>query len=178
VLLLQLSRAVSGVVAIDPAVEASLALPVPPVHERVLPLLDEALAEASPFLLVLDDAHLLAGPKCWDVIAFVLRGLPPGAQLALGTRAEPALALARSDCGEVAEFRAADLAFDRGEAEHLLRAHGCGPIDAATLDALFEVTEGERPGCGWRAARRERGQGQWLPRVRGDGAIATYLPRR
>ena len=178
VLLLQLVRALGAVIAIDPAVEASLELPVPPVHERVLPLLDEALAEATPFLLVLDDAHLLAGAKCWDVVAFVLRGLPPGAQLALGTRAEPPLALARMrTAGEVAEFRAADLAFDRGEAEHLLRAHACGPIDDATLDSLFEVTEGWAAGL--RLACRascDAEQGQWLPRVRGDRReIATYL---
>ena len=178
VLLLQLVRALGVVVAIDPAAEASLALPVPPVRERVLPLLDEALAEAAPFLLVLDDAHLLAGAKCWDVVAFVLRGLPPGAQLALGTRAEPPLALARMrTAGEVAEFRAADLAFDRGEAEHLLRAHACGPIDAATLDALFEVTEGWAAGLRLACrASRDAEQGQWLPRVRGDRReIAAYL---
>ncbi len=75
-----------------PGVRGSLALPVPPVRERVLPLLDEALAAATPFLLVLDDAHVLAGAKSWDVVAFLLRSLPSGAQLAVGTRADPPLA--------------------------------------------------------------------------------------
>jgi LuxR family maltose regulon positive regulatory protein len=178
VLLLQLVRALCLVVAIDPVVEASLALPVPPVRERVLPLLDEALAQAPPFLLVLDDAHLLAGAGCWDVIAFVLRGLPPGAQLALGTRAEPPLALARMrTAGEVAELRAADLAFDRGEAERLLRAHACGPLDPSALDTLFDVTEGWAAGL--RLACRascDAESGAWLPRVGGDRReIVTYL---
>ena len=180
VLLLQLVRALGVVMAIDPAAEASLALPVPPVRERVLPLLDEALAEATPFLLVLDDAHLLAGGKCWDVVAFVLRGLPPGAQLALGTRAEPPLALARMrTAGEVAEFRAADLAFDREEAEHLLRAHACGPIDAATLDALFEVTEGWAAGLRLACrASRDAGQGQWAATGPRRQARDRRLPHR
>ena len=178
VLLLQLARALSGAVAIDPAVEAALALPIPPVRERVLPLLEEALAAASPFLLVLDDAHLLAGRKCWEALGFVLRALPPGAQLALGMRTEPPLALGRmTAAGEVAEFRAADLAFDRGEAEQLLRTHACGPIDDATLDTLFEATEGWAAGL--RLACRascDAQPGQWLAWVRGDRReIATYL---
>ena len=40
-------------------VRASLSLAVPPVRERILPLVGEALAAAPGFVLVLDDAHVL-----------------------------------------------------------------------------------------------------------------------
>ena len=116
VLLLYLARALGAITPVDPEVERSLGLAVPPVRERVLPLLGDALTVAPPFVLVLDDAHLLENTKCWDVVAFVLRSLPAGAQLALGTRADPPLPLARlRACGEVAEVRGPQLALDRSE---------------------------------------------------------------
>ena len=59
VLLIYLARALGAVTDIDPGVERSLGLAVPPVRERVLPMLADALAAAPPFVLVLDDAHLL-----------------------------------------------------------------------------------------------------------------------
>ena len=89
VLLRTLARALAGVVAVDPAILESLGLTVPPVRERVLPLLVQALAVAEPFLLVLDDAQAIASGKSWDVVEFILRSLPPGAQLAVGTRSDP-----------------------------------------------------------------------------------------
>ena len=59
-----------------------------------------------PFLLVLDDAQVIGERGRWDVVDFVLRHLPPGAQLAVGTRADPELSLARlRAAGELAEFR-------------------------------------------------------------------------
>lgn len=177
VLLQRLAAALGEVTAVAPAVEASLALPVPPVRERVLPLLEEALIEAPPFLLVLDDAHLVKGEKCWDVVGFVVRRLPPGAQIALGTRAEPPLPLARMRAaGEVAEFRTADLAFDREEAAQLLRAGACGPVDDAILDAVLEATEGWAAGLRLACrASRDADPAQWLSRVRGRREIAEYL---
>ena len=178
VLLLQLVRALGVVVAVDPAAEASLALPVPPVRERVLPLLDEALAEA----LALPAGARRRPPARRRQVLGRRRLRAPraaaGRAAGLGHARRAPLALARMrTAGEVAEFRAADLAFDRGEAEHLLRAHGCGPIDAATLDALLEVTEGWAAGLRLACrASRDAEQGQWLPRVRGDRReIATYL---
>ena len=100
---------------------ASLSLAVPPVQERILPLLGEALAGAPGFVLVLDDAHLLAGDKAWEVVAMVLRSLPQGAQLAMGTRSDPDLPLARMRAaGDVAEFRVAELSLrpERGRRAH------------------------------------------------------------
>ena len=121
VLLTYLALALESITEVDPAVMASLSLAVPPVQERILPLLGEALAGAPGFVLVLDDAHLLAGDKAWEVVATVLRSLPQGAQLAMGSRSDPDLPLARMRAaGDVAEFRVAELSLrpERGRRAH------------------------------------------------------------
>jgi LuxR family maltose regulon positive regulatory protein len=177
VLLIYLVRALRAIVAIDPGVEASLGLAVPPVRERVLPLLADALAGAPSFVLVLDDAHLLQSARCWDIVAFVLHNLPPGAQLALGTRSDPPFPLARLRASaELAEFRVQQLALDRAETVELVRLHGCEPDDGA-VDALLSATEGWATGLQLAClAAGGRPLEEWLPRVRGERReIAAYL---
>ena len=177
VLLQYLSRTLLTVTGLDPAVAELLTLPVPPVRERVLPMLEDALAAAGPFVLVLDDAHTLQGEKSWEVVALVLRSLPPGAQLALGSRSDPPLPLARlRAAGELAELHMQQLALDRGEAVEFVALHGC-QVDAAGVDALLAATEG------WAAGMRlaclagaGRPASEWLPQVRGGRReIAAYL---
>jgi len=140
VLLIYLTRALSAVVDLDPAVEPALQVGVPPLRERIMPLLGEALAAAPPFTLVLDDAHLLGDSRAWDVVDFTLRGLPSGARLALGTRSDPPLHLARlRAAGELAEFGAHELSFDRDETVEMLRLHGIA-IGEDDVDALIAAT--------------------------------------
>ncbi len=177
VLLLWLSRALVAVAPVDGQLETALTLAVPPIRERVLPMLADALAAAKPFLLVLDDAHLVAGTKCWDVVAYLLRCLPEGAQLVIGSRADPPLPLARlRAAGELAEFRVHDLALDGDEARELLWLHGCdvGPDEVGTL---VEATEGWATGLHLAClAAQGRRPEEWLPSVRGDQReIGAYL---
>ena len=177
VLLIYLSRALRVVAPIAADVEASLGLEVPPVRERVLPMLADALAAAPPFVLVLDDAHLLQSARCWDVVAFLLRSLPEGAQMALGTRVEPPLPLARLRAsGELAEFHAQQLALDSAEAAELVRLHGC-EADAAAVRALLSLTEGWATGLHLAClAAGGRPLEEWLPRIGGERReIAAYL---
>ena len=177
VLLGYLARVLGPFAPLDADVHRLLRLAVPPVRERVLPMLADALAAAPPFVLVLDDAQLIHSAKCWEVIAFVLRNLPPGAQLVLGTRADPPLPLARlRTSGDLAEFRGPQLALDSAEAAELVRQHGC-EADAATVDTVLAVTEGWVAGvhlaC---AAAGGRPLEDWLPQVRGrQREIAAYL---
>lgn len=177
ILLSYLCRAFESLAHLDPGVTGLLALTEPPVSERVLPLVSSAVSGAEPFLLVLDDAHLLRNPKCWDVVAFLLRSLPSGAQLALGCRSDPPLALARMRAaGELAEFRMQDLALDREEVEEFVLLHDCAP-DAQAVDQLLATTEGWATGlqlvC---LAAAGRPLQEWLPRVRGERRdIASYL---
>jgi LuxR family maltose regulon positive regulatory protein len=149
VLLRVLAEALDTVTPVDPSVVGSLGLKVPPVREIVLPLLADALAAAGPFLLVLDDAHAIAGERAWDVVDFVVHHLPAGAQLAVGTRVDPELSLARLRAsGELAEIRMTDLAFDEAETAELVRLNGCCEPAPDAVRTLLAATEG------WPAALR------------------------
>jgi LuxR family maltose regulon positive regulatory protein len=177
VLLLYLTAALSRVATIDPGLTDVLGLPAPPIRERVLPSLETSLAGAPPFLFVLDDGHHVSNDACWAIIAFVLDSLPDGARLAVGTRSDPPLPLGRLRAASaVAEVRAAELAFDRSEAEELLRDRGLD-IDVRTLDDLLAATEGWATGLALApSVGKGRPVGEWLPRLRGDHReIADYL---
>ena len=178
VLLRVLAEALDTVTPVDPSVVGSLGLKVPPVREIVLPLLADALAAAGPFLLVLDDAHAIAGERAWDVVDFVVRHLPAGAQLAVGTRVDPELSLARLRAsGELAEIRMTDLAFDEAETTELVRLNGCCEPAPDVVRTLLAATEG------WPAALRfacsaaaHQPKEEWLPRLAGGSwDITAYV---
>ena len=159
VLLTYLSLALESITEVDPGVTASLSLEVPPVQERILPLVGEALAAAPGFVLVLDDAHVLKGDKPWEVVAFVLRSMPEGAQLAIGSRSDPDLPLARMRAaGDVAEFRAAELSLrqERGR-----RAHAPERLRGGRGDGRCRPRRDRglgRRACSWRAWRGPAGR--------------------
>ena len=63
--------------------------------ERV-PRVGAALAALErPLVLALDDLHLVANPSCLDVLAELVQYVPAGSQIAVASREEPALPLAR-----------------------------------------------------------------------------------
>jgi anti-anti-sigma factor len=100
----------------------------------VLPLLlNDLTAVDSPLVLVLDDYHLVANLTCHQSLGFFLEHLPAGVHVALATRVDPPLQLARMRArGELAEFRAADLKFTDQEASALL--NGSMGLQLATKD--------------------------------------------
>jgi LuxR family maltose regulon positive regulatory protein len=177
VLLAYLTAALSRVAPVDPTVADLLQVQSPPIDELILPRLGKALDAAQPFLLVLDDTHLVHNEACWRHLAILLDHFPPGAHLALGTRSDPPLPLARLRAeGRLTEVRLSDLRLTRAEADELLTLHGA-EADIEAIDGLLELTEG------WATAlylALLAGDGrparEWLPQVRGDlHAIAGYL---
>jgi LuxR family maltose regulon positive regulatory protein len=105
-------------------------------------------APAGGAVLVLDDYHLVGDPAAHRLVAEVVDRLPARARLAISTRADPPLPLARLRArGELVEVRAEDLRFTPSEAAELLRAAAVD-LDAADVEALTERTEG------WAAALR------------------------
>src|SRR5438034_6427187 len=95
-----------------------LQLAQPPAIESVLAsVLNELNAISKDVVLVLDDYHLIDAHDVQDGMVFLLEHLPPRMHLVIGSRADPALPLARLRArGELVEVRAADLRFTTDEA--------------------------------------------------------------
>jgi LuxR family maltose regulon positive regulatory protein len=116
----------------------------PASDELDLPPLEDAGADAAqPFVLVLDDVHLVTEPRCHEVIARLVDRLPPGSQIALSTRTDPPLPLGSWRAhGNLLELRANDLALDAGEAAALLAASHVEVLDDDQVVRLVDRTEG------------------------------------
>ena len=81
-------------------------------------------------------------PTCLDVLAALLEYVPAGSQIAIASREEPALPLARWRAqGGLHEIGVADLRLDEREAGLLLDAAGV-ELSASELSELTERTEG------------------------------------
>ena len=108
-----------------------------------VPRVGSALAGLQhPLVLVLDDLHAVEDPSCLDVLAALCEYVPSGSQIAVASREEPALPLARwRTRGWLHEIGVADLRLDEQEAHVLLRSAGV-ELDAAEVADLTERTEG------------------------------------
>ena len=172
-----LASTLKNVVAVDDRLIELLAKPEPPIEEVILPGLGSAVEAAAPFLLVLDDAHLVGNPACWHYADVVLDQLPDGARLALASRGEPPLPLPRRRAyGDLIEVLPDDLRLTSEEARSVLGLHGCEAGDDE-LDDLLRVTEGWPTGV-YLALLAGDGcpAGDLLTGVHGDQrAIADYL---
>jgi LuxR family transcriptional regulator, maltose regulon positive regulatory protein len=138
---------VEAVRSVEPGVGASalaaLGRPSADLY-RVLPgLLNELTAARLPLFLVLDDYHLISNPTCHQTLTFFLDHLPAAVHLALSSRTDPPLPLARMRArGEVAEVRVADLQFTDQEATALLNGSMGLQLTADDVERLAERTEG------------------------------------
>jgi LuxR family transcriptional regulator, maltose regulon positive regulatory protein len=124
VLLTYLAMGLDRVEPIDPAVLRALASRGTSITKTVLPRLGAALAsKALPVVVVLDDLHLLVDQEGLDALAVLVDHLPPGSQLAVTSRGEPPLPMARWRAeGRLAELGPGDLAMSPVEAGSLLSA--------------------------------------------------------
>jgi LuxR family transcriptional regulator, maltose regulon positive regulatory protein len=113
------------------------------VVDAVLPQLGWALSVAElPAVLVLDDVHLLQNRECLDAVTGLIDYFPVGSQLAIASRGEPPLPLARLRAeGRVVELGPDDLAMDSEEARRLLE-HEDVDVARVDLDELVRRTEG------------------------------------
>ncbi len=118
--------------------------PQAPPYEDVLTALVNAFA-ATPgrMVLVLDDYHVVESSAVDDALLFTLEHMPPSVHLALVTRVDPNLPLARLRAqDQLAELRASDLRFTLAEsAEFLNQVMGLG-LSEKNIEALEARTEG------------------------------------
>ncbi|MBL8055060.1 MAG: tetratricopeptide repeat protein [Anaerolineales bacterium] len=119
------------------------AQPTLPVATLLAPLLNELAALPQDGLLVLDDYHLIEAQPVHTAVTFLIEHQPPALHVALGTRADPPLPIARLRArGQLTEVRQTDLCFTIAEAEALLRHITGGELAAGPLAALLARTEG------------------------------------
>ncbi len=137
-------------------------------------MLDRLAAAGDRVVLVLDDYHLIDEPVIHRLVASLIERLPPGARLAIATRADPPLPLARLRArGELLEVRAEDLRFTPDEAAALVRSTGVD-LPPGEVEELTDRTEG------WAAALRLaavslRGRPDHAELVRRFGASHRYV---
>jgi LuxR family transcriptional regulator, maltose regulon positive regulatory protein len=114
------------------------------LRDVAVPLLLNDLAELGrPLVLVLDDYHVIGDPRVHGSLELLLDHLPEDVHLAIATRSDPPLPLARLRArGELTELRAADLRLSGGEAAGLLRAALGVRLDPADIARLVSRTEG------------------------------------
>ncbi|MDP9209476.1 MAG: LuxR C-terminal-related transcriptional regulator, partial [Actinomycetota bacterium] len=124
VLLTYLAVGLDQVEPIDPGVVGALASRGASIAGTVVPRLGAALsAKALPVVVVLDDVHLLHDQEGLDAVAVLVDHLPPGSQLAVTSRGEPPLPVARWRAeGRLAELGPGELAMSPVEAGSLLSA--------------------------------------------------------
>ena len=118
--------------------------PAPPSFEGVVTALVNELADQSgdeEISLVLDDYHVVSSQPVHASVGFLLEHRPAGMHVALASRSDPPLPLARLRArGQLTELRAAELRFTIAEAEALLQQ--VAALTPEAVAALAARTEG------------------------------------
>jgi LuxR family maltose regulon positive regulatory protein len=105
-------------------------------------LLDVMAASDEPFVLVLDDAHVLTAEPIGRLVRFLIEHDPPFVHPVLLTREDPPLPLARLRAhGQLVELRADDLRYAAEEATAYLTTAGVA-LEPELAARLVERTEG------------------------------------
>ena len=116
----------------------------PPSLEALLAtLLNDLASITEPFVLVLDDYHVIEALAVDQALAYCVVHMPPQMHLVIATREDPRLPLARLRAqGHLTELRAADLRFTASEAAAFLTQVMGLPLSEAEITQLSGRTEG------------------------------------
>lgn len=116
----------------------------PAQFETVINLLVNELASfPKPFVLVLDDLHLIQTEAVLKILTYLLEHLPPQMHLALLTRTDPPLPLARLRARDrLTDIRADQLRFTHDEIAAFLNDVMGLMLSADDLSAIEKRTEG------------------------------------
>ena len=127
----------------EPAARASVTGREPTYSSVVLPgLAMLAASRSEPYVLVLDDVHLLHDPDCVRLVRTLADAVPSGSSLVLLSRQTTPTWVARLRAdGRLLELTTDDLAFDADELDTLLVWQGIG-LHQVDRDAMLQRTEG------------------------------------
>ncbi len=115
----------------------------PPTETILTSLINEMAAISFKVILVLDDYHLIEEPSIHNALTFLLNQLPFTLHLAIVTREDPPLPLARYRVqDQITELRAANLRFTEAEATSFLNEIMELHLSEEDIKALENRTEG------------------------------------
>ncbi len=105
-------------------------------------LLNEITEMTQPFVIILDDYHVITEPTIQEMLTFILENQPPQMHLVISSRADPPWPLARLRArGELVEIRTGELRFTTDEAATFLNSVmglKLAPQEVASLEGLTE----------------------------------------
>ncbi|MBK6709833.1 MAG: tetratricopeptide repeat protein [Chloroflexi bacterium] len=118
-----------------------------PQIQRLTAVLDELINDLTlleqPCILVLDDYHVITNPALHDALDYFIDHQPPKLHLALTTRTDPPISLARLRVrGLLTEIRAHNLRFTLEEAVQFFNQSMHLELDLDTVTTLETRTEG------------------------------------
>lgn len=106
-------------------------------------LINELAASPRPWVVVLDDYHLVRSPGIHRALAYFIEHAPPHLHTVLATRADPPLPLALlRGRGRLLEIRLNDLRFSNDEARSYLNASTGIPLPEQAVVSLNQKAEG------------------------------------
>ncbi|GAA2727126.1 tetratricopeptide repeat protein [Cellulomonas aerilata] len=141
-----------------------------PVEAVLVSLVDDLDLLPGPTVVALDDYHVIDDADVHRALAFLVDNLPPQVTLAMTTRADPALPLARLRArGELVEVRAADLRFTSDEAGTFLADVMGLRLEPPLVAALEARTEG------WAAGLQLAALSARTRAVDGTGDVAGFV---
>ena len=116
---------------------------IPSLMELVETLINEVSFNVEPFLLVLDDYHLIKKVEVHSILHLLLKRQPDALHLIVITREDPPFALPRMRVErQITEIRERDLRFTLEEAQAFLAKTMGLEISAQDVSKLEERTEG------------------------------------
>ncbi len=118
-------------------------LQLPPVDVLATSLVNETIAVSRPFLLFLDDYHLIHNPDIHQLIDTCIQYQSANMHLVLITRQDPPLDIVNLRAkNQVTEIRLADLRFNEAEAQQYLNRQLRQDDSPELVHQLFHYTEG------------------------------------
>jgi LuxR family maltose regulon positive regulatory protein len=114
-----------------------------PTGDGPVASLNNGGSSGNGLILALDDYHTITEPGIQEMMTGLIKNLPHGAHVALATRVDPRLPLARLRARrKMTEVRSIDLRFTLEEAETVLTRTSGRDLDPETIRILEDKTEG------------------------------------
>lgn len=142
-------------------------------------LINDLLQLKTNILLVLDDFHLIETKEIFDTISFLINNIPEQFHIAISTRSDPPLKLARlRSRNELVEIRANDLSFSVQDISNFLNKKLKLGLSNDGVELLKKKTEGWIAGIQLTAISMQgrENNSEYLKELKGDNRyIMDYL---